>query len=100
YRHLEVVRAALEHDVEPRVGEQERSRRRGGGGKPRAAVPGREGGQKERGGEDGVETGPGEIPVLGQVVRRQRGGEPDRPRHEREAYDSEQNDREAADACR
>ena len=78
-RELEVVRAALEDDVEPGVGDEQRARGGCSGRQPRMAVPGAECRQQEREREYGVKAGPGEIPVLSQVMRRQRGREPDGP---------------------
>src|SRR5262249_56613548 len=92
HRHLEVVRAALEHDVEPRVREEERPGRRGGGGQPRVTVPGGERGQQERSRGTRGGTGTREGPNVPPEARGRRGRRADRPRPEGTDADTSEED--------
>src|SRR5205823_13841923 len=70
--------------VEPRVADEERPGHRRGELQPRPPPVEAEGGRADRYGDRNVEAGPGGVPVLDDVLRRERRLEDQRPRQPRD----------------
>jgi hypothetical protein len=87
---LDPLDARRGQDVEPGVDQQQR-RRRGGSQREVARPPEREvGGGRQRQRQQHVEAGPGGVVVGGDLPRRQRARQVDRPRHQEDGEQGEQ----------